>query len=158
MAKKKARRSPDEKKEVDDSGFGHEKTSNVQKILVENFVSLQDVMADLSAKFSNLASQMSKLLGLFEQSAKTFMEKDLKFAGGTDKELVGKLDRLIEQNRIIAQGITMLYEERSSQENKPEQFAPAQFPPEMNPENVNRYQKSISSKQDAKTQTRTNLG
>ena len=159
MVKKGEKKSSGRKKETNSSGLSHEKTGNAQKILIENFVSLQEVMTNMSSKLNNLTTQISRLLELFEQSAKTFMEKDLKFAGGTDKELVSKLDRLIEQNKIIAQGITMLYEEHAvSAENPQPMSAPPQFPqPGMN-QDANRYQRSISSKQDAKIPTRQNPG
>ena len=111
-------------------------------------------MTDLSSKLNNLANQMSRLLELFEQSAKTFMEKDLKFAGGADKDLVGKLDRLIEQNKIIAQGITMLHEEHSVMPASSGQMPmQSQFPQQGIPGDANKYQRSISSKQDAKIPT-----
>ncbi|KHO55254.1 MAG: hypothetical protein QT10_C0004G0041 [archaeon GW2011_AR19] len=44
-----------------------EQKKSVEKILVENFVSLQKVMTNLSVKFDELSSQISKLLELFEQ-------------------------------------------------------------------------------------------
>jgi hypothetical protein len=160
MAKKSAKKDSGRKKEAENSGFSHEKTNNLQKILIENFVSLQDVMADLSSKLNNLTNQMSRLLELFEQSAKTFMEKDLKFAGGSDKDLVEKLDRLIEQNKVIARGITLLHEEYSAAPDNIPETMQSQFPqPGMNPsDSANKYQRSLSSKQDAKIQTRQTPG
>ena len=77
------------KKEIVNSEPVPEKNESVQKMLIENFVSLQGVITDLSSKLNNLTNQMSKLLELFEQSAKTFMEKDIKFAGGgPDKDTI----------------------------------------------------------------------
>lgn len=147
MAKKGAKKSS--------SSENTERKRSVERMLVENFTSLQSVMADLAGKLNNLANQMSKLLELFEQSAKTFMEKDMKFAGGADKDLIPKLDRLLEQNKIIAQGITMLHEEHAVM---PESNAPSAGPmtpftsQANNQENANRYQRSISAKQDGKVQ------
>ena len=46
------------------------KEIKVEKILIENFVSLQKVMTNLSFKFDNLTNQISKLLELFEIYAK----------------------------------------------------------------------------------------
>lgn len=162
MAKKSKKAGSHAKKETHHSELNPEKTSNAQKILIENFVSLQDVMTNMSSKLSNLTNQISRLLELFEQSAKTFMERDLKFGGTQDKELVSKLDRLIEQNKIIAQGITLLHEEH---EVMPESnVAPMSQPPQfqqqgMNQDNVNnKYQRSLSSKQDAKIQTGQTTG
>ncbi|HEB47294.1 MAG TPA: hypothetical protein ENI22_02385, partial [Candidatus Pacearchaeota archaeon] len=39
---------------------------SIEKALVENFISLQKVMVNLSVKFDSLTNQISKLLELFE--------------------------------------------------------------------------------------------
>ena len=96
------------------------KTSNkdISKVLVENFVSLQRVMTNLSMKFDNLSTQISKLLELFEISAKTIAERSSNeaspYTGMPNKELVGKIDNLIEQNKIIARGLTLIHETNPS--------------------------------------------
>lgn len=123
---------------------------NVNKILIENFVSLQKVMTNLSSKFDNLAGQISKLLELFEISAKALAEKDF----GDEKEkkdnkkVLEKIDNLLEQNKIIARGVTLLHE--SSHEQKFENPFPGKpIPPQpQNTENAidaGQYQKSFSS-------------
>lgn len=133
-----------------------EKSENVQKILIENFVSLQEVMANLSEKLNNLTEQISKLLGLFEESAKAFMEKDIKImGGGSDKDISDKIDKLLEQNKIIARGITLLHDSNSQpqtpQYDQPQQPIPAPVQ-NTDPGAVNRYQRSISSNyQNAKS-------
>ena len=111
-----------------------ESPEKVEQILVENFVSLQKVMTNLAVKFENLSSQISKLLELFEISAKSLAEKD--FSAG-DKEMSQKLDNLLEQNKLIARGITMLHEM-----NQPEE-QPAQIPPR----NIPQQQRSIPPQQ-----------
>lgn len=98
-----------------------EKTSNIQegpkieRVLVENFVSLQHVITNLAVKFDNLSSQISKLLELFEISAKALAEKGTLGEERTDKKAVEKLDSLLEQNKIIAKGIALLHERNSPQ-------------------------------------------
>lgn len=82
------------------------KINQTEKILVENSVALQKVMVDLAEKFTNLSTQMSKLLGLFETSAKTLAEKGFE----DNKEMVQKLDALLDQNKILAKGISLLHE------------------------------------------------
>lgn len=82
------------------------KINQTEKVLVENFVELQKVIVDLSEKFTNLSSQMSKLLGLFETSAKTLAQKGFE----DNKEIVQKIDALLEQNKILAKGIALLHE------------------------------------------------
>jgi len=132
----------------------HVKTRDFEKVLVENFVSLQKVMTNLSLKFDNLAFQISKLLELFEISAKNLAHKDfsLEKEDKSNKEVIAKLDNLVGQNKIIARGLTLMHEANSPQLNKP------QHPKNLTgqgqdryqqrqPAEVNEYQKSISSNQ-----------
>ncbi len=86
--------------------------ATVEKVLVENFISLQKVMTNLAVKFDNLGAQISKLLDLFEISAKTLAEKDIKLNAKPmeDKKMADKLDSLLDQNKIIARGLTLLHE------------------------------------------------
>lgn len=84
----------------------------LNEILVENFVNLQKAMTNMAVKFDNMSDQISKLLQLFEISARSFAEK---LAVGVpeiekDREFLDKLNRLLEQNKIIAKGLTMMEE------------------------------------------------
>ena len=132
------------------------RTRKVEEILVENFVSLQKVMTNLSFKFDNLASQISKLLELFEISAKNLAHKDfsLEKEGKDNKEVIAKLDNLLGQNKIIAKGLTLMHEANSPQRNKspqhPKNLTPQgqSFHRKPRPAEVNEYQKSISSNQN----------
>jgi len=142
------------------------KTGNVNDILVENFVALQKVMTNLSLKFDNLASQISKLLELFEISAKSLAEKNSGLGGSVKNEgMIEKLDNLLEQNKVIARGLTLLHESNSPQvpqSHEPLSPQPPQppypqrplpknpMPPspiqgQRPPARANEYQKSISS-------------
>jgi hypothetical protein len=86
--------------------------NSVEKILVENFVSLQKVMTNLSLKFDNLTGQISKLLELFELSAKSLAEKDfeLEKSNKDNKKVLEKIEGILEQNRTIARGLTLMNE------------------------------------------------
>lgn len=84
--------------------------AELNKMLVENFVSLQKVMTDMAVKFDSLSGQMSRLLNLFEVSAKTFVDKQGTVITKEDKEFVEKLDKLLDQNKTIAKGLTMMEE------------------------------------------------
>lgn len=84
-------------------------SNNTNKILIENFVALQKVMTNLAGKFDSLSDNITKLLQLFELSARSFAEKQ----PGTlekDKEFLDKLNMLTEQNKTIAKGLTLLEE------------------------------------------------
>jgi hypothetical protein len=111
------KRDDAEKKHVKHSSPKKEKNIRVDKILVENFVSLQKVMTTLAVKFDNLSGQISKLLELFEISAKTLAEKDYSKKEG-DKKIEGKLDALLEHNKIIAKGIALLHEKGMPEEHE----------------------------------------
>ncbi len=101
-----------------------QQNTNVENVLVENFISLQKVMTNLAMKFDNLSIQISKLLELFEISAKTLAQKDIRLDKGEEtkegKKVVEKLDNLLDQNKIIARGLTLLHE-------SPEPISPPQL-------------------------------
>lgn len=80
-----------------------------EQTLLDNFVNLQKVLTNIAVKFDGLSDQISKLLQLFEISAKSFAEKSSD--SEIDGESLDKLDTLLEQNKTIAKGI-MLMEER----------------------------------------------
>ena len=109
----------------------------VEQVLIENFVSLQKVMTNLAVKFDSLSNQISKLLELFEISAKTLAEKgNLSWENKEDKKVVEKLDNLLEQNNVIAKGIALLHEKEASTQSEqryPQQSFPKistqQYPP-----------------------------
>lgn len=89
-------------------------TYKVDKILIENFVALQKVMANFSKKFDELSKQMSKLLQLFEISAKSFAKKDFTLESPDTKKLSQKMDNLLEQNKTIARGLSLMHEVNNS--------------------------------------------
>jgi len=104
------------------------KKQDMNQILINNFTNLQKVLTNLAIKLDELSTNMSKLLQLFEISAKSFTEK---YAGKkpeeqvnklqqTDTAFLQKLDCLLDQNKTIAKGI-MLMEERIKQRNAPQQ-------------------------------------
>lgn len=101
--------------------------AELEQALLNNFVNLQKVLTNLSIKFEDLSNNLSKLLQLFEISAKSFAEK---YTGKTehpeaDKEFLKKLDALLDQNKTIAKGI-MLMEEKVRSRNP-------QYPPREQP-------------------------
>ena len=125
------------------------KPQNPNKLLVENFVSLQRVMTNLSVKFDNLAEQISKLLGLFEISAKALAEKEFNLEKGdkSTKKILEKIDNLLEQNKILARGITLIHEKNNETASEIQRFRP-QFPKAGYHEpDLNEFQKSISSEE-----------
>lgn len=82
----------------------------LNKMLIENFVSLQKVLTEMSSKFDRLSNNISGLLNLFEMSARSFMNRpDIKETE-KDKEFLDKLNMLLDQNKTIAKGLTLMEE------------------------------------------------
>ena len=83
------------------------KDESLENILLENFVELQKVLTNLTVKFSELSDNISRLLELFELSAKSFADKPIK-TSGVDEEFLKKLDSLLDQNKTISKAIMMM--------------------------------------------------
>jgi len=75
-----------------------------EELLIENFVGLQHAMTNMSIKFGALSDNISKLLSVFEEAAKGFV------SGGRvdDKDMLRKIDSLLEQNKTIAKGLVLM--------------------------------------------------
>jgi hypothetical protein len=88
------------------------KDVSTERILIENFVSLQKVMTNLSVKFDNLTHKISKLLDLFEISAKALAEKDFEIERNNreNMRIIEKIENVLEQNRTIARGLTLMHD------------------------------------------------
>ena len=100
------------------------KNQDVENILIENFVSLQKVMSNLSVKFDSLTTQISKLLELFEMSAKALAEKDfdLEKNNRENAKILEKIENVLEQNKTIARGLTLMHEKINEPANYPSQI------------------------------------
>jgi hypothetical protein len=124
------------------------KDKKVEKMLVENFVSLQEVITNLSIKFDGLSNQLSQLLDLFETSAKTLAKKDfnLEKENQETKEILGKIDNLFEQNKVIARGLTALHENEAPSQDMPSiNLGISKMQPKAHV-NKEQFQESISTK------------
>lgn len=89
-------------------------TREVQLALIENFVNLQKVLTNLAFKFDALSGNINNLLQLYETAARSFVkrqdENPVEITPGEDKELIKKLDTLLDQNKTIAKGLTLIEE------------------------------------------------
>ncbi len=95
------------------------RNKEVEDILVDNFVSLQKVMVNLSTRFDDLAGQIAKLLDLFEISAKTLAEKDFDAEKNTreNAKILEKIENVLEQNKTIARGLTLMHDKINEPQN-----------------------------------------
>lgn len=80
----------------------------LEERIIHNLVELQKVHTDLSEKFSKLATQMEQLLTLFEVSARAFAKQANIQGIEKDKEFLDKIDKLLDQNKLIAKGLTLM--------------------------------------------------
>jgi hypothetical protein len=82
----------------------------IPKGLIDNFVALQKVQANLAEKLDNLTKQLSELLRLFETTAKGFAENPAVLTSERDKEFLSKINQLLEQDKVIAKGVVYIEE------------------------------------------------
>jgi len=83
---------------------------NLQQKLIENMVELQKVESNLAERFDKLSTQISSLLGLFETAAKSFASHPASPIAEKDKDFLDKIDKLLDQNKTIAKGLTLIEE------------------------------------------------
>jgi len=103
--RKKAGLKPIKKKSVKSMHSG------LEGALVSNLIELQKIHIGLAEKFDKLSKELSSLLALFEVTARTFSKNVPK--GGEyekDKDFLEKIDRLLDQNKTLAKGLTMIEE------------------------------------------------
>ena len=91
-----------------------------EELLIENFVGLQHAMTNMSIKFGGLSDNISKLLQIFEESAKNFV------SGGRpdDAEMLNKIDSLLNQNKTIAKGLVLMEGKLRGRSDIPPQMVP----------------------------------
>ncbi len=131
------------------------RSAGVERVLFENFISLQNVLSDLALKLDSLTNKVTELVAIFESSAKSLAERDFNLEKGNkdSDKIMQKMDNLLEQNKIIAKGLTLMHESINPPEEEPQMAPPAQqrqpmMPPPRQmpmPPEKERYQKSIAS-------------
>jgi hypothetical protein len=80
------------------------------ELLVTNMVELQKIHTHLIERVDKLTHQLSDLLALFEATARTFAEHPSNQGLEKDREFLEKIDRLLDQNKTIAKGLTLMEE------------------------------------------------
>lgn len=114
----------------------------IPRQLVENMVSMQKVYANIAEKLDRLSGQISSLLTLFESAAKTFAQNPNLQVAGKDKEFIDKIDKLLEQDRVIAKTLSLL-EERTREHA--EALSPAEQPQQSGAQSQAGFQASAGS-------------
>jgi len=96
----------------------------LEEALIDNFVNLQKVLTNLTLKFDTLSKNITELLHLFEISAKSFVKPEEVHEGEQknmvdDKKFLEKIDQLLDQNKIIAKGLTLIEEKMNHRPTPP---------------------------------------
>jgi hypothetical protein len=86
------------------------KNYNIEHKLIENLVELQKIHTELAVKFDKLTQEISTLLKIFEGAAKQFGEQVSLTGDEKDKQFLEKIDKLLDQNKLIAKGLTLVEE------------------------------------------------
>ncbi len=83
----------------------------LEHALLKNLVELQKVNTNIAEKFDGLAKEISHLLALFELAARNFA-KNAPQTGEyqKDKDFLEKIDKLLDQNKLLAKGLTIMEE------------------------------------------------
>ena len=148
----------------------HSQGSPIENELLRNFVNIQKVHVDLAEKFDALAKQISSLLALFEVTAKRFATQAPLGEYEKDKEFLDKIDKLLDQNKTLAKGLTLMEErlrervygsapvnQQQQQFSQPTQFStfrqiPSQVQTQTSPQvqttSEELFQPSISSEEE----------
>jgi len=99
-----------------------------EELLIENFVGLQRAMINLSMKFENLSDNMSKLLNIFEVSARDYMVNKGRTTPEVDRDLVNRINLLLDQNKNILASVRSIEDKARKQENTKPVSAPVVVP------------------------------
>ncbi len=112
----------------------HHKTSpshqNLEDHLAHSLIELQKVNLNLAEKFDKLAQQIENLLALFELAARSFAKQPHMQTTEKDKEFLDKIDKLLEQNKVLAKGLTLMEEKMRER-----LYGPSVRPPQMPQQN-----------------------
>ncbi len=129
------------KKRKTKSSSSKPKTPNqkLTKTLAENLVELQKIHVNLAEKFDNLSKQLSSLLSLFEMAAQSFAKHPGIKASERDREFLEKIDKLLEQNKTIAKGLTMM-------EGKVRERIHGEYTPSRNTEDTENTSQPLSGR------------
>ncbi|MCX6741914.1 MAG: hypothetical protein NTX24_01925 [Candidatus Pacearchaeota archaeon] len=76
-------------------------SKSTNKLLLDNFIALQEAMISIGANLKDLNQKITSLLELFEKAAKNFEQE-------SQTSLTKKLSTIIEQNQTIAKSLILM--------------------------------------------------
>ncbi|MEK6908831.1 MAG: hypothetical protein AABX23_02145 [Nanoarchaeota archaeon] len=88
----------------------HISKETLEEQTIHSLVELQKVHVNLSEKFEKLTTQIENLLALFELAARNFVKQPNMQNTEKDKEFLDKIDKLLDQNKLLAKGLSLMEE------------------------------------------------
>lgn len=114
---------------------------STNKLLLDNFIALQDAMISIGANLKDLNQKITALLELFEKAAKNFEQEP------SQTSLTKKLSTIIEQNQTIAKSLILM--------NKTLKALPQKTADLTEGEDFEGFKPSIKTKRSQKEETLT---
>ncbi len=96
------------KKEHHSSQAPRQSKESLEDQTLHSLIELQKVHVNLAEKFDKLTQQIQNLLALFELAARNFAKQPHMQATERDKEFLDKIDKLLDQNKVLAKGLTLM--------------------------------------------------
>lgn len=84
--------------------------ATLEEQTIHSLVELQKVHINLAEKFDKLTVQIENLLALFELAARNFAKQPNMQNTERDKEFLDKIDKLLDQNKLLAKGLSLMEE------------------------------------------------
>ncbi len=88
----------------------HVSRQSLEEQTIHSLVELQKVHINLAEKFDKLTVQIENLLALFEMAARNFAKQPNMQNTERDKEFLDKIDKLLDQNKLLAKGLSLMEE------------------------------------------------
>ena len=108
---------------------------NLEDHLAHSLIELQKVHVNMAEKFDKLAQQIENLLALFELAARNFAKQPHMQSTEKDKEFLDKIDKLLDQNKLLAKGLSLMEEKMRER-----LYGPGIRPPQARPQQQNLQQ------------------
>ena len=124
------------KKRITKSNSKEQKPETLTNTLTKNLIELQKIHTNLAEKFDKLTTQIENLLALFELAARNFAKQPHMQSTERDKEFLDKIDKLLDQNKLLAKGLSMMEEKMRERLYGPGvSRPPVRGPPQMQQQN-----------------------
>ena len=88
----------------------HPSPERLEEKMLQSILELQKVNINMAEKFDKLSVQIASLLTLFETAARNFSRQPGMQSTEKDKEFLMKIDQLLDQNKVLAKGLTLMEE------------------------------------------------